>query len=199
MGRRRKEEDERIAVYYDCDRADTIRTDEENLCKVINNDVAQFLGKYKLEFCAHNIELAINGKAELLDSVEQITEKGLQYGLPEFIRSQILKDVRMNAGHELEAVRRKCKRRTLEYMIIEGNCVRVDVDAIKEDCTKYIYTENEKKAYERHLAACKALNDYFGDSEISFWQVHFRQEKGKFVPNDYVLINYEFMGENSFH
>ncbi len=83
------------------------------------------------------------------------------------------------------SVLRPISKANLKYISIrDGAAVFSDADKTQliEECTVYISDEEQIKLYRLHLAACKALDEYFQGNLIYDWHHHFQTKDGRFLP-----------------
>lgn len=180
----------KILIDNDSNKAVRMINELQEKCNKVNRTIPKLFKANDIPLTEENFQMAIF-YPQKIESVYYAT-------LNEKIKSfpQVLQvTARQEAEYAVSSILKKLNSFELtytdkQYIVLSGTTCKVNEDAIKESCKRYLTDAKEIEVYNNIQQAADALNKLFkGDIPLN-WINIFRAENGKLIVNNGLNFDY---------
>lgn len=181
---------EKLLISYDEGRALRMIGELCEKCNKVNKVIPEQFKSNDIPLTDKNFQMAIF-YPQKIESVYYATLNEKIKKFPQVIQMT----ARQEAEYAVSGILKKLNSFELsytdkQYIVLSGTTCKVNEDAIKESCKRYLTDAKEIEVYNDIQQAADALNKLFkGDIPLN-WINIFRADKGKLIVNDGLNFDY---------
>lgn len=181
---------EKILISNDCNKAVRMINELREKCNKVNGTIPNLFKANDIPLTEENFQMAI--------FYPQRIESVYYAALNEKIKSfpQVLQmTARQEAEYAVSSILKKLNSFELthmdkQYIVLSGTTCKVNEDAIKESCKRYLTDAKEIEVYNNIQQAADALNKLFKGEIPLNWINIFRADNGKLIVNNGLNFDY---------
>lgn len=181
---------EKILISNDNNKAVRMINELQEKCNKVNRTIPALFKANDIPLTEENFRLAIFSPQQIEKVYYDMLNEKIN-GFPQVIQVT----ARQEAEYAVSSILKKLNSFELtytdkQYIVLSGTTCKVNEDAIKESCKRYLTDAKEIEVYNNIQQAADALNKLFkGDIPLN-WINIFRADNGKLIVNNGLNFDY---------
>ncbi len=181
---------EKLLISYDENKALRMINELQEKCDKVNKVIPEQFKANDIPLTDENFQMAIFYPQKIESVYYSILNEKIK-GFPQVLQET----ARQEAEYAVSSILKKLNSFELtytdkQYIVLSGTTCKVNEDAIKESCKRYLTDAKEIEVYNNVKQAADALNKLFkGDIPLN-WINIFRADNGKLIVNNGLNFDY---------
>lgn len=181
---------EKFLIDYDNNKAVRMIKELQEKCNKVNKVIPEQFKANDIPLTAENFQMAIFYPQKIESVYYSILNEKIK-NFPQVLQAT----ARHEAEYAVSSILRKLNSFELtytdkQYIVLSGTTCKVNEDAIKENCKRYLTDIKEIEVYNNIQQAADALNKLFKGEIPLNWISIFRADNGKLIVNNGLNFDY---------